>query len=301
MPDPRHRGRVRRRLAAAAPLLLFLAAGAAVAQDADIIRIDSPEKARAQQEAWAKKLGKPAEVTNSAGMKLRLIPPGEFVMGCAKPGSGDEDAPPHAVRITRPFYLGQTEVTREQWEKVTGTTRSNYFPGPQMPINFITWYDTQAFFQKLGKSEAGTVYRLPTEAEWEFAARAGTTTAYATGDTEADLAKAGWYLENSGDTTHPVGQKEPNALGLYDMHGNVWEWCSDFYDIRGYQVGAPEDPTGPDLTLHRYRVLRGGSIYYPAKSARSCHRAYYQDSRSEKHIGFRVVLEIPLEAAPAAK
>jgi formylglycine-generating enzyme required for sulfatase activity len=130
--------------------------------------------------------------------------------------------------------------------------------------------------------------RLPTEAEWEYACRAGTVTAYNTGDTEADLDQAAWYRANSKRTTHPVGQKKPNAWGLYDMHGNVWQWCQDWYGYEGYQEGAAVDPQGPDTGI--VRVLRGGSWIPDPEFCRAANRSYYQPGIRNNDIGYRVVV-----------
>jgi formylglycine-generating enzyme required for sulfatase activity len=254
--------------------------------------VDSPEKAVAVQQAAAVKLGKPAEWSNSIGMKFRLVPAGEFVMGSA---GGEADATTHRVRLTQPFYMGCFEVTREQWETVTGKKHSDFFPGPDMPMNLITWYDATSFIKALSKQEA-VEYRLPTEAEWEFAARAGSATAYPTGDTEQELAKAGWYAGNDGGTLHPVGQKVANAFGLHDMNGNAWEWCEDFYDANYYAVSPVENPAGPALSTYRYRVLRGGAAFFDANYCRSTTRNYYQDSRTTKLIGFRIMLPVATKA-----
>jgi formylglycine-generating enzyme required for sulfatase activity len=270
---------------------------AAVADPGDALPlIDSPQVAREQQQAWAQKLGKPVQWTNSVGMVMQLIPPGRFVMGDSDAdGEAGGDAPRHEVTLTKPFYIGATEVTRAQWEKVTGVQRSTFFPGPDMPINFITVYDAEAFIKALNKAEPEAAYALPTEAQWEYAARAGVKSDFVTGSDVKALEQAGWVLSNAGDTLHPVGQKAANAFGLFDVHGNVWEWCSDDYDPAGYRMGEPVNPTGPTRSLYGYQVLRGGSIYYGEKAAALGNRAFYQASRSEKHIGFRVVLPIAAE------
>ena len=272
-------------------LFLGLTAFSLDAADAVISVIDTPEKAKAAQAAWAAKLGKPVQWANSAGMKFQLIPPGEFEMG-----SKDEaDAKPHKVRLTRPFYLGTHEVTREQWEKVTNTKHSNYFPGAQQPINYVDSYRAEKFLAALGKMENMTnaVYRLPTEAEWEYAAKAGASTRYYTGDTEKDLDRAGWFEKNSGGTTHPVGQKEPNAFGLYDMLGNVWEWCVDFYD-KDYYLKSPADDPPPPKRQYPVEdgVVRGGSCLNDAGLCATAHRDCYELERADKHFGFRILLPI---------
>ncbi|MBI2191203.1 MAG: formylglycine-generating enzyme family protein [Planctomycetes bacterium] len=279
----------------AKPLLLLsllLAPNWVWPERVEMARIDTPAKARAAQSAWAARVGKPVQWTNTMDMKFQLIPPGEFPMGST---SGDEDAPQHPVRLTHPYYIGTHEVTRKQYEAVTGQQRSAYFPGPDMPINFVSYYEVMDFLNDLNKKEkreAKTGYRLPYEAEWEYAARAGSTADFPTGNSVKDLEKAGWFYDNSEDTTHPVGQKAPNAFGLFDMHGNVWEWCLDWYDPDTYRHSPMDDPRGPARTLYWYRVLRGGSIYYGVKACRSSNRGFYQDSRTERNIGFRIVLPV---------
>ena len=171
--------------------------------------------------------------TNSLGMQFKRIPAGEFDMGST---DGDSDERPvHRVRISRDFYLGIHEVTQAEYRAVTGKSPSN-FKGDDLPVEKVSWEEANEFCRLLTERErtagglpSGMVYRLPTEAEWEYAARAGTTTKYCFGDDESGLGEYAWYGGNSGSTTHPVGQKRPNAWGLYDMHGNVWEWCQDWY------------------------------------------------------------------------
>ncbi|MCY3021627.1 MAG: formylglycine-generating enzyme family protein [Planctomycetota bacterium] len=199
---------------------------------------------------------------------------------------GSDERPAHEVTLTKPCYTGKYEVTQEQFAQVMGTNPS-HFKGQNLPVEQVSWDDAQAFCKKVSKKTGQTV-RLPTEAEWEFACRAGTTMMYYTGDDEADLGRAAWYGTNSNDTTHPVGQKEPNAWGVYDMHGNVWEWCADWYE--GYKSGAAVDPQSS--TDGQARVLRGGSWLYYAWYCRSAYRfRFYPGSRYDGYaIGFRVVV-----------
>ena len=164
--------------------------------------------------------------TNSIGMEFMLIPAGTFMMGSEK-GYADEK-PQHRVTISRPFYLGKYEVTQAQWEAVMGNNPSR-FDGRNNPVEQVSWEDVRVFIARLNAHEGHTRYRLPTEAEWEYAARAGSTSAYSFGDDAARLGQYAWYGDNSGKTTHPVGQKLPNAWGLHDMHGNVWEWVQGWY------------------------------------------------------------------------
>jgi formylglycine-generating enzyme required for sulfatase activity len=160
--------------------------------------------------------------SNSIGMDFVLIPAGKFMMGS---DTGDNDEKPvHEVRISKPFYLGKYEVTQGQWQAVLGNNPSNFKGDANLPVGNVSWEDVQEFIRKLNAKEGGTKYRLPTEAEWEYAARAGTTTAYSYGNDVSQLKEYAWYAENAGGKTHPVGQKEPNAWGLHDKHGNVWEW-----------------------------------------------------------------------------
>jgi len=258
-----------------------------IAQEAAISLIDTPEKAKAAQAAWAAKLGKPVQWSNSFGMKFHLIPPGEFDMGVK---DGDKDAPLHRVKLTEPFYLGTFEVTRQEWEKVMKGKSSNFFPGPKHPINHVHHYQANGFCAALSKAEGITnavaMYRLPTEAEWEYACRAGMTT-------EPELDKVAWYEKNSGGTTHEVGQKTANAFGLYDMLGNVWEWTADFYDAEAYTKLPATNPSLPkDEYPHEYAVVRGGSCFYDAKFCTSWHRDRYEPSRTLNNLGLRVVLPI---------
>jgi len=228
------------------------------------------------------------EVTNSIGMKLRLIPAGEFTMG--SPGTESyfsKYETQHRVSIAKPFYLGETEVTQEQYQKVMGKNPSE-FKGPQNPVEKVSWADAVEFCGKLSampaEKTAGHVYRLPTEAEWEYACRSGTTTAYGFGDDASRLGDYGWFRSNSSRSTHPVGEKKPNAWGLYDMHGNVWEWCQDWYGY--YPSGAATDPTG--ATSGSIRVYRGGSWFYFARDCRSANRRGHAPGIRPIGLGFRV-------------
>jgi len=226
------------------------------------------------------------EVTNSIGMKLRLIPAGEFMMGSPATESDRADRETrHPVSITKPFYLGVTEVTQEQYQKVMGKNPSQ-FKGPQNPVEKVSWTDAVEFCRKLSampaEKTAGHVYRLPTEAEWEYACRAGTATAYGFGDDRSGLGVYGWV---GGESTHPVGGKKPNAWGLYDMHGNVWEWCQDWYG--DYPSGSATDPTG--ATSGSHRVSRGGSWISIARSCRSARRNGSTPEVRSNGLGFRVL------------
>ena len=212
-------------------------------------------------------------------MEFKPIIGGTFTMGQGREA--------HKVTLTKPFEIGVYEVTQEQYKKVMGTNPSD-FSGPQNPVENVSWDDAVDFCGKLsalpGEESAGYVYRLPTEAEWEYACRAGTTTEYSFGDSDS-LGDYAWYDTNSGKTTHPVGQKHPNAWGLYDMHGNVWEWCQDCH--ADYPSGSVADPTGP--SSGSFRVARGGSWFYAAGDCRSANRRRDSPSYRNSSLGFRVV------------
>ena len=245
----------------------------------------------------------PVQCGADCSREMVQIPAGEYMMGSPPGESGrDSDESLHRVRITRPFMIRRTEVTQAEWEAVMGANPSRFGDcGGSCPVEMVSWFEAVEFCNALSRSEgleecysiAGSEvswprgldcagYRLPTEAEWEYAARAGTDTAYYTGTDEAALGRAGWYRGNSGDSTHPVSQKEANAWGLYDMLGNVWEWTWDWYGGYG---GDATDPTGPGAG--DYRVNRGGSWYYDAQSCRAAYRPWYTPSNRLSYQGFR--------------
>lgn len=184
---------------------------------------------------------------NSVGMEMILIKPGAFGMGSDDGNSNEK--PVHEVVILKPFYLGKYEVTQAQWRVVMGNSPS-HFKGDNLPVESVSFEDTQEFCRKLSQM-TGEEYRLPTEAVWEYAARAGTTGAYA-----GNLDSMAWYSDNSAKRTHAVGTKQPNAWGLYDVHGNGYEWCEDWYGERYYSLSPAPDPRGPGPGS--IRVLRGG-------------------------------------------
>ena len=252
--------------------------------------------------------------TNSIGMEFVLIPAGTFVMGGnLSPGQRwyENETPRHKITITKPFYLQTTEVTQGQWIKVMVNNPSEFVQcGKNCPVDNVSWNMAQEFIKKLNEMEKTQKYRLPTEAEWEYACRAGSKTRFCFGDDEDQLKDYAWYEENSGDRTHPVAQKRPNLWGLYDVHGNVWEWCQDYYhvgywgryfrktvkDSKGnwlFEVDdyerSNQDPKGPPDGVTR--VLRGGSSlrnYYEVRSA--IRFGYKPDTQSawSSILGFRV-------------
>jgi len=204
-------------------------------------------------------------------------------------GAGlDRERPVHPVSITRAFYMQKTEVTQGQWRQVMGTNPSHFSDcGDLCPVERVSWNDVQTFLAALNTMDPGKGYRLPTEAEWEYAARAGTAGDY--GGTGV-LDQMGWYEDNSGSRTHPVAQKQPNHWGLFDMHGNVWEWVQDWYSATYYQYcvdnGIVNDPPGPATGTNR--VLRGGSAVNGATFARSATRTFGLPSDRYLNGGFRL-------------
>ena len=215
-------------------------------------------------------------------MDFVLIRPGSFTMGADKVNTGSRE-PAHKVTLAKPFYLGKREVTQEQWEKVMGRNPSE-FKGAKNPVEDVSWTDCQSFVAKLKEKLPGQPFRLPTEAEWEYGCRAGTTGDYCYGDGEGLLAEYAWYGGNANGTTHPVGEKKPNGWGLYDMHGNVWEWCADWYG--DYPATAVADPQG--AAAGSYRVIRGGSWNYYGYYCRAAGRYGSSPTRTSNSIGFRL-------------
>jgi formylglycine-generating enzyme required for sulfatase activity len=230
-------------------------------------------------------------LTNSIGMGFVLIPAGPFMMGSPDADSEalDLEKPAHQVTISQPFYLGKYPVTQAQWEAVIGTNPSQFTGDPNCSVERVSWEDVQEFIRGLNAKEGDAIYRLPTEAEWEYAARAGSTTAYSFGDDPRQLDEYGRYRDNSGDQTHPVGQRKPNAWGLYDMHGNVWEWVQDWYGA--YAPEPVTDPRGPSSGSSR--VFRGGSWGTGAGRCRSAFRGSGAPGDRGSDLGFRLLRTAP--------
>jgi formylglycine-generating enzyme required for sulfatase activity len=308
----------------------------------------APEAHRRQRET-AVAIGQPVEVTNSIGVRLRLVPAGEFMMGSPidEPGRAGDEGPPHRVRITKPFYIGANELTVAQFRAFVEATghktdaekdskggwgytaddRRPFLRDPRFtwrstgfeqtddhPAVNVSWNDAAAFARWLSQKESKT-YRLPTEAEWEYACRAGTNTRFYHGDDDAGLAGVGnisdqsatrkfaaWLKadevdrEKFGQPTHaddhiftaPVGRYLPNAFGLYDMHGNVWEWCSDWDQKDYYRESPLDDPPGP--AGGKARIRGGGSWLHSADFARSARRRRYAPEARNSPIGFRIAM-----------
>jgi formylglycine-generating enzyme required for sulfatase activity len=241
----------------------------------------APPPGETRKEAPPPKAPTPGEpYVNSVGMKFAWVPRGSFLMG----GDTDDDEKPvHRVTITRGFYMGVYPVSQAEWKKVMDGDDPSNFKGDDLPVENVSWDDCRKFCERLRQRD-GKPYRLPSEAEWEYACRAETTTEYYTGDGEDALKKAGWYSGNSGSKTHPVGQLAPNKWGLYDMHGNVWQWCHDWYGP--YPKGDAIDQIGPEKG--EYRVVRGGSWFRDPERCRAANRHWGVPGRRFLFIGCRV-------------
>ena len=255
------------------------------------------------EEKRVERKGDEKTFTNSIAMEFALIPAGRFMMGSKLSPEevvkrwGEKkiqrwfspEHPRHEVIISKAFYIGTYEVTQAQWQAVMGSNPSQ-FRGDDRPVEQVSWSDAKEFVRRLNEKEGTNRYRLPTEAEWEYACRAGSTTLFHYGDDQKPNLRLGdyaWYEENSGHKAHRVGQKKPNGFGLYDMYGNVEEWCADWYAL--YQEGELTDPSGP--TSGQTRILRGGNCGHPWDSCRSARRNNNVPHYSSDYVGFRVVLD----------
>jgi formylglycine-generating enzyme required for sulfatase activity len=235
------------------------------------------------------------EHKNFSGINFIKIEPGCFQMGLDQTiekiqASSKAEMPSHKVCITKPFYLGETEVTQKQWQELMDKNPSK-FKGHFKPVEKVSWEDTQEFIKRLNAKEGGNLYRLPSEAEWEYAARAGSTTLYSHGDSTSSLGDYAWFGNKGyGGDTHEVAQKKANDWGLYDMHGNVWEWVQDWYDPGYYSNSPDKDPGGS--STGQYRVYRGGSWVGDAISLRSSGRFSGLPMTRSNDIGFRLLRQV---------
>jgi len=248
------------------------------------------------------------DLDGGSKMEFVLIPAGEFIMGSRHSteavvkafGLPDiftcylaNEQPRHRVRITKPFYLGKYEVTQEQWKVIMGSNPS-FCQAAKHAVESVSWNDCQVFINRLNEKlgKPGVKFSLPTEAQWEYACRAGTSTWFSFGDDKALLGEHAWYGRNSGKKSHPVGGKKPNPWGLYDMHGSVGEWCADWHDAGYYKQSPGIDPAGPPEGAAR--VLRGGSFYDDLPDYFRCADRYHDhpDFRYYRY-GFRVTRTLP--------
>ena len=232
-------------------------------------------------------------ITNSLGIEFVLIKPGKFMMGSPENEPGRyKGERPHAVNLTNPFYMQTTEVTQGQWMALMKKNPSSHKRcGDNCPVEQVSWEDVQKFIQKLNKKEGTDKYRLPTEAEWEYACRAGNTSAFPNGnitelqcDRDPILDVIGWYCWNSKNRIQPVAQKKSNAWGLHDMPGNVQEWCQDWFGV--YPYDEVTNPKGPPKGS--YRAMRSGTFYSPARDLRCASRYGSPPHYIFRHIGFRL-------------
>ena len=229
-------------------------------------------------------------VVNGVSFKMIRIPAGEFLMGSPpnEKDREDDEGPQHRV-VLNSFWMGETEVTQGLWKAVMTKNPSKFLDcGDECPVEQVSWNDIQKFIDKLNGFDQTNKYRLPTEAEWEYACRAGSSTRFSFGDDDFWLIiEHAWYNSSS---THPVAQKKPNAFGLYDMHGNVWEWCQDRYEENYYSHSPERNPKGPKTG--DYRVVRGGSWLGSENYLRSADRGKQEpDSRHYRFLGFRLAMD----------
>lgn len=230
----------------------------------------------------------PETYTNSVGMEFVLVPPGEFMIGSSEneEGTYDEEGSTPNVIIEEPYYLGKCEVTQKQWREVMGDNPS-YFKGNNLPVEQISWYDVQEFITELNRIEKTDKYRLPSDVEWEYACRAGTSTNYSFGNNVSQLNEYAWYNRNSARETHPVGKKKPNSWGLNDMYGNVWEWVAWNENIEENSNDSDEEQNDESI-----QTSRGGSWSGNANSCKSTSQYERYPDYHGFNLGFRILMEI---------
>ncbi|MCP4379560.1 MAG: formylglycine-generating enzyme family protein [bacterium] len=269
---------------------------------------------REKQRQAAESLGVPVNNTLDLGkgvtMQLVLIPPGKFLMGTVNPRVEEKnEGPQHEVTISKPFYMGVQEVTQAQWVTLMGTepwTKWADVPHVKTFVkshadnaaSYISWNNASKFCRMLSK-KTGRKVTLPTEAQWEYACRAGSKAAYCFGNNESEVGDYAWYMGNTRDMgqeyAHAAGKKKPNAWGLHDMHGNVWEWCRDWYDSRFYAKANNVDPENTKEAVDEVRALRGGSWECPDDWCRAAIRNSASAGYASPSMGFRVILAVGLD------
>jgi formylglycine-generating enzyme required for sulfatase activity len=245
------------------------------------------------QEKWEKIqfviMNNNGTITNSIGMAFVALPAGAFIMGGdpVSEQADENETPRHTVTFEKPFALGKFAVTQAQWQEIMGNNPSRFI-GTDRPVETVSHGDACEFIARLNQREHTSVYGLPTEAQWEYAARSGSRSAYCFGPDRSRLARFAWHKPNSGDATHPVGRLSPNDWGLFDMHGNVHEWCADWFERNYYTTAAVRDPAGPDKGLAK--VLRGGDWGSEDWYCRCAIRSLGSPDRRSPRVGFRVAM-----------
>ncbi len=248
------------------------------------------EEERRRREEEKRKAAEAAERQCLIGMfEMVKVAGGTFTMGASTSDSeaDSDEKPAHRVTLSG-YYIGKYEVTQKQWVEIMGSNPS-YFKGDNLPVERVSWEDIQEFLRKLN-AKTGMNYRLPTEAEWEFAARGGNSSRGYKYSGSDNIGNVAWYDGNSGSKTHPVGTKSPNELGIYDMTGNVWEWCQDRFDSNYYSNSPSSNPKGPSSGA--IRVLRGGSWFNIARNCRVSRRFHYTPGSRDYYFGFRLAASL---------
>jgi formylglycine-generating enzyme required for sulfatase activity len=258
------------------------------AQETEAPAVPSNDNSANENQAPSENATGENAVLNALRANMVFVQGGTFTMGCTSEQGSDcqgDESPAHQVTVSS-FRMGKYEVTQAEWEAVMGSNPSNFQNCPDCPVEYVNWNDVQDFIRKLNNASGGN-YRLPTEAEWEFAARGGNRSSGTKYSGSYNISGAGWYYDNSGSRTHRVGQKQANELGLYDMSGNVWEWCSDWYSSDYYSNSPGNNPRGPSSGADR--VLRGGSWLHYAQYCRVSFRFGFRPGGGYDFFGFRLV------------
>lgn len=249
------------------------------------------EERRAQEAAEIEQFFKSQKAVLNHMPEMVTIEGGTFMMGCTPEQKycSDSERPPHLVKVDG-FMLGKYEVTQALWLAVMNTNPSFFINCPKCPVESVSWNDVQKFIRKINKM-TGRKFRLPTEAEWEFAARGGTLTkGFQFSGSTNEINDVAWYFDNSKKSTHPVGLKQSNELGIYDMSGNVWEWCSDYYSDTYYAESPASNPTGP--TEGKHRIVRGGAWFYYKRYCGLSIRGWTVPYDRSNYFGFRLAHDL---------
>jgi len=248
----------------------------------DVERDDDPTSSSSGAAATSAHVDLRVDLGGGVEMEFVLVPAGAFTMGASDGFPAEK--PPHRVVIAKPFHLARYEATQEQWRAVMGANPSRH-KGPKLPVDNVSWNDCREFLRRVNERTSCATFVLPSEAQWEYACRAGGEGKWCFGDDESALARHAWYLANCRSAPRPVGAATPNAWGLYDMHGNVWEWCEDAWHEN--YVGAPTDGSAWTSGGDARRVRRGGSWYDSSWLARSAYRLGFSPDFRAENLGFR--------------